>query len=96
MPTQLIVIMLNRVCSTECPYLLQALYVFRSLPPDQRETASTIMVFFLAFGLISGSATSFIWTKAVLQVSQLSTDSVLTKHSGDRNHTMQYCNSTVQ
>ncbi|XP_064394300.1 equilibrative nucleoside transporter 3-like [Halichondria panicea] len=33
----------------------------QSLPADQRETASTIMAFFLSFGLLVGSCFSFLW-----------------------------------
>ena len=35
--------------------------LYRSLPPDQRETASTIMAFFLSSGLLVGSCFSFLW-----------------------------------
>ena len=38
----------------------------RSVPSDQRETASTIMAFFLSGGLLVGGSISFLWTKVVV------------------------------
>ena len=37
----------------------------RQVEADHRETAATIMAFFLSFGLLIGSSSSFIWTHLV-------------------------------
>ena len=55
------------VCVCVC-VIIHHLFLGRSLPSNMRETASTIMVFFISSGLLFGSIISFVWTKVVLQI----------------------------